>query len=57
MPHKWKCVTCGKEYRRHRKTIDTDKHSCGACKGRLTYAGKFDRQDRLVGAAGARVGD
>lgn len=27
--------TCGIEYKRHSKSIDPSKHSCGNCKGRL----------------------
>lgn len=31
----WSCGECGLEYKRHSKSIDPSKHSCGACKGRL----------------------
>ena len=27
--------TCGLEYKRHSKSIDPSKHSCGSCKGKL----------------------
>ncbi|KAJ4290954.1 hypothetical protein N0V90_010150 [Kalmusia sp. IMI 367209] len=31
----WECVVCGCEFKRHSKSIDPIKHSCGRCKGRL----------------------
>ena len=33
----WTCMspTCKLEYKRHSKSIDTSKHSCGKCKGKL----------------------
>jgi predicted SprT family Zn-dependent metalloprotease len=31
----WECVTCGYEFKRHSKSVDTTKHSCGKCKGKL----------------------
>lgn len=31
----WSCGDCGLEYKRHSKSIDLSKHSCGACKGKL----------------------
>jgi predicted SprT family Zn-dependent metalloprotease len=31
----WECVACGYEFKRHSKSVDTAKHSCGKCKGRL----------------------
>lgn len=31
----WECVTCGYEFKRHSKSVDPAKHSCGKCKGRL----------------------
>jgi predicted SprT family Zn-dependent metalloprotease len=31
----WECVTCGYEFKRHSKSIDPAKHSCGKCKGKL----------------------
>ena len=34
----WACSNegCGIEYKRHSKSIDPAKHSCGSCKGKLT---------------------
>jgi predicted SprT family Zn-dependent metalloprotease len=31
----WECVACGYEFKRHSKSIDTVRHSCGRCKGKL----------------------
>ena len=33
--YNWSCDDCGLQYKRHSKSIDPSKHSCGACKGRL----------------------
>ena len=34
---------CGKEYRRHSKSVDPARHACGACGALLLYVGKFAR--------------
>jgi predicted SprT family Zn-dependent metalloprotease len=31
----WECVSCGYEFKRHSKSVDTARHSCGKCKGKL----------------------
>jgi predicted SprT family Zn-dependent metalloprotease len=31
----WTCVGCGYEFKRHSKSVDTSRHSCGRCKGKL----------------------
>jgi predicted SprT family Zn-dependent metalloprotease len=31
----WECVGCGYEFKRHSKSVDVGRHSCGKCKGRL----------------------
>ncbi|KAJ5482893.1 hypothetical protein N7539_006339 [Penicillium diatomitis] len=31
----WHCTACGQEYRRHSKSIDTDRSRCGTCQGKL----------------------
>ncbi|KAK7745901.1 hypothetical protein SLS53_002620 [Cytospora paraplurivora] len=31
----WGCAGCGVEYKRHSRSINTDRHRCGACKGEL----------------------
>ncbi|KUI72281.1 hypothetical protein VM1G_07985 [Cytospora mali] len=31
----WECTTCGLEFKRHSKSINTERHRCGACKSEL----------------------
>lgn len=31
----WRCTTCGRVYRRQRRTIEPTRHHCGACRGSL----------------------
>jgi predicted nucleic acid-binding Zn ribbon protein len=31
----WECVVCGYEFKRHSKSVDPARHSCGRCKGKL----------------------
>ena len=31
----WRCVDCGRIYRRQRKTIEPRRHQCGSCRGPL----------------------
>lgn len=31
----WKCVNCGTEFKRHSKSIDPKRHTCGACRSQL----------------------
>ncbi|MDP9131616.1 MAG: hypothetical protein M3M98_00585, partial [Nitrospirota bacterium] len=31
----WRCQQCGSIYRRHRRTIQPRRHSCGTCRGPL----------------------
>jgi predicted SprT family Zn-dependent metalloprotease len=31
----WECVLCGYEFKRHSKSVDPARHSCGRCKGKL----------------------
>ncbi|PVI07727.1 hypothetical protein DM02DRAFT_608806 [Periconia macrospinosa] len=31
----WECVACGYEFKRHSKSVDPVRHSCGRCKGKL----------------------
>lgn len=33
--YKWECTNCGLGYKRHSKSIDTQRHRCGTCKGEL----------------------
>jgi predicted SprT family Zn-dependent metalloprotease len=32
----WQCTSCGRLYRRQRKTIQPKRHHCGVCRGALT---------------------
>ncbi|KAF2704241.1 hypothetical protein K504DRAFT_538229 [Pleomassaria siparia CBS 279.74] len=31
----WRCRECAYEFKRHSKSVDPERHSCGRCKGRL----------------------
>lgn len=31
----WECISCGYEFKRHSKSVDPARHSCGKCKGKL----------------------
>ncbi|MCJ1381900.1 hypothetical protein MMC17_005012 [Xylographa soralifera] len=31
----WTCTVCGVEFKRHSKSIDPARHTCGSCKGKL----------------------
>ncbi|KAL9094804.1 MAG: hypothetical protein Q9165_002753 [Trypethelium subeluteriae] len=31
----WACTSCGNEYKRHSKSIDTSRHACGSCRAKL----------------------
>ncbi|KAG8426563.1 hypothetical protein J3459_007998 [Metarhizium acridum] len=33
--YKWECTDCRLEYKRHSRSIDTQRHRCGTCKGEL----------------------
>ena len=43
-PYVFQCVnaTCQTKYGRHSKSIDTSKHCCGVCRGKLEYVGTFN---------------
>ncbi|KAH8724556.1 SprT-like family-domain-containing protein [Phaeosphaeriaceae sp. PMI808] len=47
----WECVSCGYEFKRHSKSVDTARHSCGKCKGRLVQTKPTPRG---VGVAGKK---
>jgi len=40
----WECLECGYEFKRHSKSVDTGRHSCGRCKGRLVQTKPTPRQ-------------
>ncbi|KAI8939535.1 hypothetical protein NX059_003304 [Plenodomus lindquistii] len=46
----WECVACGYEFKRHSKSVDPARHSCGKCKGRLVQTKPTPR-----GGGGAAV--
>ncbi|KAF6256310.1 SprT-like family-domain-containing protein, partial [Scenedesmus sp. NREL 46B-D3] len=54
-PFRWQCAnnSCGKQYHRHKRSIDPAKHVCSRCNGRLMYLGKFSRDGKLVSSAAA----
>jgi predicted SprT family Zn-dependent metalloprotease len=49
----WECITCGYEFKRHSKSIDPARHSCGKCKGRLAQT---KPKPRGAGAGAAAAG-
>ena len=67
----WTCGDCGLDYKRHSKSIDPSKHSCGSCKGKLAQVlpaprkeseyqrfvkANWDRVKKIAGE-GAGMGD
>eukprot|EP00878_Enallax_costatus_P035154 GHUV01039146.1.p1 GENE.GHUV01039146.1~~GHUV01039146.1.p1 ORF type:complete len:208 (+),score=112.64 GHUV01039146.1:134-757(+) len=42
------CARCGKQYHRHKRSIDPNKHVCSRCDGRLVFLGKFSRDGKLL---------
>lgn len=42
--HQWQCSSCHQTYGRHSNSIDVAKKTCGRCRGRLVYLGKFTRE-------------
>ncbi|EMD97537.1 hypothetical protein COCC4DRAFT_64499 [Bipolaris maydis ATCC 48331] len=49
----WECIACGYEFKRHSKSVDPTRHSCGKCKGRLAQT---KPKPRGTGAGAAAVG-
>lgn len=49
----WRCSrpVCGIEYKRHSKSIDPGKHSCGSCKGTLVQVLPAPRKGQEAGGA------
>jgi predicted SprT family Zn-dependent metalloprotease len=43
----WECISCSYEFKRHSKSIDTQRHSCGKCKGRLVQTKPVPRQTAI----------
>ena len=40
----WECVVCGYEFKRHSKSVDPKRHSCGRCKGKLVQTKPVPRK-------------
>lgn len=51
----WECVACGYEFKRHSKSVDPLRHSCGRCKGKLVQT-KPTPRGGSGGAAGSGAG-
>ncbi|KZM22548.1 uncharacterized protein EKO05_0009544 [Ascochyta rabiei] len=51
----WECVSCGYEFKRHSRSVDTKRHSCGKCKGALVQT-KPTPRGGVVGKDG-KVGE
>ncbi|KAF3049965.1 hypothetical protein E8E11_004599 [Didymella keratinophila] len=45
----WECVECGYEFKRHSRSVDTARHSCGKCKGRLVQTKPAPRGKAVAG--------
>ncbi len=50
MTYAWRCLECGQDYQRQRRTIRPKDHRCGACRGPLgeVLPGKLSRKRRRV---------
>jgi predicted SprT family Zn-dependent metalloprotease len=51
----WECVVCGYLFKRHSRSVDPKRHSCGKCRGRLLQVKPTPRGGgaAAAGAAGA----
>ncbi len=50
MTYAWRCLECGQDYQRQRRTIRPKDHRCGACHGPLgeVLPGKLQRKRRRI---------
>ncbi len=50
MTYAWRCLECGQDYQRQRRTIRPKDHRCGACRGPLgeVLPGKLTRKRRRI---------
>lgn len=50
MTYAWRCLECGQDYQRQRRTIRPKDHRCGACQGPLgeVLPGKLPRKRRRI---------
>lgn len=55
----WSCERegCGMEFKRHSKSIDPRRHSCGVCKGRLVQVLPVPRRTKANGDGDGKEGD
>lgn len=53
----WECVACGYEFKRHSRSVDTERHSCGKCKGRLVQTKPAPRGGKAVDGTGKKKSD
>lgn len=53
----WECISCGYEFKRHSKSVDTARHSCGRCKGKLVQTKPTPRGVAAAAATAAKTGD
>lgn len=49
----WQCISCGRLYRRQRRTIEPQRHHCGACRGPLQELAsepteRIEKHDSLI---------
>ncbi|KAL7951154.1 SprT-like family domain-containing protein [Trichoderma barbatum] len=51
----WTCTACGCEYKRHSKSIDPNRHRCGACKALLEQTKPTPRQTPTSQLSGYQV--
>jgi predicted SprT family Zn-dependent metalloprotease len=50
----WECVGCGYAFKRHSRSVDPKRHSCGKCKGRLVQVKPTPRGGG-IGAASSKT--
>ncbi|KAH6668583.1 SprT-like family-domain-containing protein [Plectosphaerella plurivora] len=53
----WTCGECALEYKRHSKSINTERHRCGKCKGTLLQTRPIPRGAGRTVAAGTGAGE
>ena len=54
----WQCSNeiCGAEFKRHSKSVDPKRHTCGACRSRLVQIKPVPRKDAAGNTTGAVTG-
>ncbi|KAJ4365887.1 hypothetical protein N0V83_008509 [Neocucurbitaria cava] len=51
----WECVECAAEFKRHSRSVDPGRHSCGKCRGRLAQVKPVPRGGGGAGGKGMGV--